>query len=173
MTIDIIATDRIVLRSASDSDLDPLCDIVFSVPEVMSQAFEGMPLSRKQAVDFFYKAFDHDGNGMQLGVLTLKGSGITIGFAGLLESTALGQQDFEIGFVLGREYWGKGYATEIGVAQIEYGLERKKCRRLLAFVAPKNEASKAALVKIGMQHHSTIETTSRGMRDVYIVHRDT
>ena len=60
-----------------------------------------------------------------------------------------------------------------GVAQIEYGLERKKCSRLLAFVAPENEASKAALVKIGMQHHSTIQTTSRGMREVYIVQRDT
>ena len=173
MTIDIIVTDRLVLRSASDSDLNPLYDIVFSVPEVMSQAFEGKPLSRKQAADFFYSAFDHDGNGMQLGVLTLIDSGTIIGFAGLLKSTSLGQQDFEIGFVLGREYWGKGFATEIGVAQIEYGLELRKCSRLLAFVAPKNEASKAALVKIGMQHHSTIETTSRGLRDVYIVQRDT
>ena len=174
MTIDIIATDRLVLRSASDSDLDSLYEIVFSVPEVMTQAFEGKPLSRKQAANFFYSSFDRDGNGngLQLGVLTLKDSGTIIGFAGLLESTALGQQDFEIGFVLGREYWGKGYATEIGIAQIEYGLELKKCGRLLAFVAPKNEASKAALVKIGMQHHSTIETTSRGMRDVYIVQRD-
>jgi RimJ/RimL family protein N-acetyltransferase len=172
MTIDIIATDRLVLRSASDPDLGSLYDIVFSVPEVMSQAFAGKPLSRKQAADFFYSAFDHDGNGMQLAVLTLKDSGTIIGFAGLVESTTLGQRDFEIGFVLGREYWGKGYATEIGLAQIEYGLERKKCRRLLAFVAPKNEASKSALLKIGMQHHSTIETTNRGMRDVYIVQRD-
>jgi ribosomal-protein-alanine N-acetyltransferase len=111
MTTDIIATDRLVLRSASDPDLDPLYDIVFSVPEVLTQVFEGKPLSRKQAADFFYSAFDHDGNGMQLGVLTLKDSGTIIGFAGLLESTSLGQQDFEIGFVLGREYWGKGYAT--------------------------------------------------------------
>ena len=173
MTIDIIATDRLVLRSVSDPDLDSLCDIVFSVPEVMTQAFDGKSLSRKQAADFFYSSFDHDGNGMQFGVLTLKDSDTIIGFAGLLESTALGQRDFEIGFVLGREYWRKGYATEIGIAQIEYGLERKKCERLLAFVAPKNEASKAALVKIGMQHHSTIETTSRGMREVYIVQRDT
>ena len=108
---------------------------------------------------------------MQLGVLTLKGSGTVIGFAGLLESTAIGKQDFEIGFVLGREFWGRGYATEIGVAQIEYGLEQKKCSRLLAFVAPENDASKSALVKIGMQHHSTIETSSRGKRDVYIVYR--
>ena len=111
MTAEIITTRRPVLRSASDQDLGPLYGIVFSVLEVMTQAFEGKPLSRKQAADFFYSAFDHDGNGMQLGVLTLKGSGTIIGFAGLLESTTLGQQDFEIGFVLGQEYWGKSYAT--------------------------------------------------------------
>jgi len=172
MTIEIITTNRLVLRSVSESDLEQLFDIVFSVPEVMAQAFEGKLLSRKQAAEFFHRSFDHDGNGMQLGVLTLKDCGTIIGFAGLLETTALGIQDFEIGFVLGREYWGRGYATEIGLAQIEYGLERKKCRRLLAFVAPKNEASKSALRKIGMRHHSSIETASRGMRDVYIVQGD-
>jgi RimJ/RimL family protein N-acetyltransferase len=169
-TVPIIATNRLILRSASNSDLDQLYDIVFSDPEVMSQAFEGKPLSRKQAADFFASSFDRDGNGMQLGVLTLKGAGAVIGFAGLLESTTLGKQDFEIGFVLGRAFWGRGYATEIGLAQIEYGLVQKKCTRLLAFVSPKNETSKSALLKIGMQHHSTLETSSRGMRDVYIVY---
>jgi len=172
MAIEIIVTNRLILRSTGNSDLDQLYDIVFSDPEVMAQAFDGKLLSRKQAADFFGNSFDHDGNGMQLGVLTLKDSGRIIGFAGLLESTAIGKQDFEIGFVLGREHWGRGYATEIGVAQIEYGFEQKKCSRLLAFVSPRNEASKSALLKIGMQHHSTIETSSRGMRDVYIVQRD-
>jgi ribosomal-protein-alanine N-acetyltransferase len=172
LTVNLIATNRLILRSAGNSDLDQLYDIVFADPEVMSQAFEGKPLSSKQAVDFFTSSFDFDGNGMQLGVLTLKSSGTIIGFAGLLESTAIGKQDFEIGFVLGREFWGRGYATEIGLAQIEYGLVQKKCTRLLAFVSPENEASKSALLKIGMQHHSTVETSSRGMRDVYIVYRN-
>ena len=69
MAIDIIVTNRLVLRSVRDADLDQLYDIVFSVPEVMSQAFEGKPLSRKQAADFFTSSFDHDGNGLQLGVV--------------------------------------------------------------------------------------------------------
>ena len=172
MTVEIIVTERLILRSVSDSDLDKLYDIVFSDAEVMSQAFDGKPLSRAQAADFFARSFDHDGNGMQLAALMLKGSGTVIGFAGLLESTALGKQDFEIGFVLGREYWGRGYATEIGLAQIEYGLVQKNCSRLLAFVSPQNEASKSALLKIGMEHHANIETSSRGMRDVYIVQRE-
>lgn len=70
--MDIIVTNRLVLRSACDSDLGPLHDIVFSDPEVMAQAFEGKPLSRNKSAEFFASSFDHDGNGKQLGVLTLK-----------------------------------------------------------------------------------------------------
>ena len=167
--MDIIATSRLVLRSACDSDLGPLHDIVFSDAEVMAQAFSGKPLGKSESASFFATSFDHDGNGKQLGVLTLKSTETIIGFAGLLECPALGQKDYEIGFILGRDYWGYGYATEIGQAQIEYGLELSGCNRLLAFVAPENQASISALLKIGMIHHSTIETKDRGTREIYIV----
>jgi ribosomal-protein-alanine N-acetyltransferase len=169
--MDIIVTNRLVLRSACDSDLGSLHDIVFSDPEVMTQAFSGKPLSKSESANFFATSFDHDGNGKQLGVLTLKGTATIIGFAGLLECPVLGQKDYEIGFVLGRDYWGFGYATEIGQAQIEYGLELSGCSRLLAFVAPENKASLSALLKIGMIHQSTVETKDRGTKEVYIVQR--
>ncbi len=52
--------------------------------------------------------------------------------------SALGRRDYEIGFVLARDYWGKAYASEIGVGQIEYGLEVIGCKRLLALVSPGN-----------------------------------
>jgi len=134
----------------------------------MSQAFEGKPLSRPESTDFFKNYFDHDGNGKQLGVLVLNGPGNIVGFAGLVECPVLGRKDYEIGFVLARKYWGKGYATEIGIAQIEYGMESAGCERLLALVSPANAASKSVLHKIGMIHHSTIETETRGIRDVYV-----
>jgi ribosomal-protein-alanine N-acetyltransferase len=172
MIVDIITTDRLVLRSARDSDLGPLHDIVFSVPDVMSQAFAGKPLTKSESTSFFAAFFDHDGNGKQPGVLTLKNTGTIIGFAGLLECAILGQKDYEIGFVLGRDYWGKGYASEIGLAQIEYGLEHLGCRRLLAMVAPKNKPSISVLHKIGMAHHSTVETKDRGTKEIYIAQRD-
>lgn len=166
--MDIIVTDRLVLRSVFDSDLGPLHDIVFSSPEVMSKAFAGKPLTINEATNFFATSFDQDGNGKQLGVLTLKNSGTIIGFAGLLECSVLGQRDYEIGFVLGRDYWGKGYASEIGHAQIEYGFELLGCSRLLALVVPKNKASISVLLKIGMRHHSTVETKDRGTKGIYI-----
>ncbi len=168
MTIEIITTDRLVLRSPVDADFDSLYKVVFSVPEVMSQAFGGEPHSEKTAADFFEHSFDHDGNGKQLGVLTEKDSDTIIGFAGLLQCSVLSQPDYEIGFILGREFWGKGYATEIGRAQIEYGLNVIGCERLLAQVAPTNKPSIYVLRKIGMVYHARVETESRGIREVYI-----
>jgi ribosomal-protein-alanine N-acetyltransferase len=169
--VDIITTDRLVLRSACDSDLESLHDIVFSVPEVMSHAFAGKPLTKNKSADFFATSFDHDGNGRQLGVLTLKNSDTIIGFSGLLECSIFGQKDYEIGFTLGRDYWGKGYASEIGHAQIEYGLDILGCRRLLALVAPNNKPSISVLRKVGMIYHSTVETKDRGTKEVYIAQR--
>jgi RimJ/RimL family protein N-acetyltransferase len=169
--VDIITTDRLVLRSACELDLGPLHDIVFSAPDVMSQAFAGKPLTKSKSADFFATSFDHDGNGKQLGVLTLKNTDTIIGFSGLLECSIFGQKDFEIGFMLGRDYWGKGYASEIGRAQIEYGLEHLGCRRLLALVAPNNRPSISVLRKIGMVHHSTAETRDRGTKEIYIAQR--
>ena len=173
MTADIITTDRLVLRSVCDADLGRLYDITFSDPEVMFHAFEGKALSKETAADFFQHAFDHDGNGKQLGALILRSTATTIGFSGLMPCSVLGERDHEIGFVLGKEFWRKGYATEIGIAQIEYGVEVAGCKRLLAIVAAGNAASRSVLRKIGMTRHSTTETKQRGIREVYMAQGDT
>ena len=169
MTVEIITTDQLILRSTVITDLDSLYKIVFSVPEVMLYAFDGEPYSEERAAHFFASSFDHDGNGRQLGVLTTRDSNSVIGFAGLLECWVLNERDYEIGFVLGREFWGQGYATEIGYAQIKYGLEVMGCERLLAQVAPSNEPSKSVLRKIGMTHHATVNTKTRGVREIYAI----
>ena len=173
MTSNILTTDRLVLRSVIESDLDVLYDIVFSDPKVMSHAFEGKALSKSESKTFVASSFDRDGSGQKIGVLAKKGTITPIGFAGLLPCTALGMRDYEVGFVLGREFWGQGYATEIGHAQIEYGLNILGCHRLLALVASQNKASVSVLQKIGMEHHATIETKNRGTREVYVTHRHT
>jgi len=103
----------------------------------------------------------------------MKGTATPVGFAGLVPCSDLGERDYEIGFVLGHEFWGRGFATEIGRAQIEYGLNTLGCERLLAKVAPQNRASISVLNKLGMEHHATIETKDRGIREVYVTRRHT
>ena len=144
---EIIVTPRLRLRRITGADVQLLHDHVLSDAAVMALALSGQPMSSSQSRDFIDRNFDHDGNGKKLGVLIERATEKVIGFAGLLQCDALGELDYELGFVLRRAAWGHGYATEIGRGQLEYGLNVLGLRRLLALVSPKNNVSTIVLKK--------------------------
>ena len=169
--MEIISTKRLSLRTPKAVDLGALYERIFSRPEVMRFVFAGQPLTREQARAFFESKFDHEGSGLKLGVLVNKQDSQVIGFSGLLKCQILDERDYEIGFVLDRTAWGKGFATEIGLGQLEYGFTKIGCARLLAQVAPANLASIVVLEKLGMFFQRTIQSEGRGERRIYIAHR--
>lgn len=60
--------------------------------------------------------------------------------------------EVEIGWHLGEEDWGRGYATEAGTAVAEFGFRHlPNCPRLLAVVYPENVASQKVAERIGMK----------------------
>lgn len=147
-------------------------DRIFSDPEVMRFVFGGAPLTKARSQEFFESAFDFEETGLKLGVLLEKKTAEIVGFSGLLACTVLGASDYEIGFVLSRTAWGKGFATEIGRGQLKYGFEEIGCTRLLAQVAPENTASIAVLKKIGLAYQQTIESAGRGQRQLFAAHHE-
>ena len=168
--MDIIATPRLVLRSPLSHDLQDLHDHVLSDPDVMRFAFSGIPLSFEQSKTFFEANFDHDRTGRKLGILIERETSKAIGFSGLMTCSVLDQTDYELGFVLRKNVWGLGYATEIGLGQIEYGFRVLHLKRILAQVSPQNHGSISILRKIGMTCCSNIYDEKRGERLVYAVH---
>lgn len=166
MSATLLVTPRLELCYPEPEDFSTL-SAVLTDPDVMKMAFGGQAMTQEGAHAFFASALDWHRNGRNPGVLREKASGRVIGLAGLKACTALGGQDYELGFVLARECWGKGYATEIGRAQLAYGFAALGCTRMLGLVAPDNAASRHALMKIGLAYHSTIMTTERGAREVF------
>ena len=55
----------------------------------------------------------------------------------------------EFGYWLGRQYWGKGLATEAGHLCVEYAFEKHGLRRLEAHVFAPNVDSARVLEKLG------------------------
>ena len=55
----------------------------------------------------------------------------------------------EIGFALGREFWGQGYALEATTALVDFAFERLNLARLEADVDPRNGSSLSLLRKLG------------------------
>ena len=58
----------------------------------------------------------------------------------------------ELGYWLGVQFWGTGYATEAATAVVQYGFEKLKLNRIFASHFEGNVASARVLRKIGMRH---------------------
>ncbi len=71
----------------------------------------------------------------------------TCGFNNWIQKSSRG----EIGYELGRIYWGNGYATEALKEMLKYGFEEKKLNRIEAFTVPEAHQSINVLKKLGFK----------------------
>lgn len=86
--------------------------------------------------------------------ITLREGGELVGSIALLE---LREQDesAEVGYCVGRAYWGNGYVTEALRAVLRHGLREVGLNRIEACHAQKNPASGRVMQKAGMTHEGT------------------
>lgn len=165
----IIETPRLVLRAAADSDIPLMHERIFGDAEVMRHVFQGRIMTAERAEGFMREHFTFGQTRTGIAILTEKADGNVIGFAGLFPCNALDADDFEIGFVMAKQAWGRGYASEIGEAQLAMGFEEIGRERLLGLVHPDNTGSVHALTKLGLRYHSDVTSPTRPPRSVYVI----
>jgi ribosomal-protein-alanine N-acetyltransferase len=68
----------------------------------------------------------------------------------------------EIGFCVGRAWWGRGFVTEAAAAVVDYMFSKTEIERVEAFHSVENPASGAVLRKIGMTWEGTARHKYRG-----------
>ena len=76
-----------------------------------------------------------------------------IGWAGLQYVPEL--DETEVGFLLDRPAWGKGYATEAAKASVHFGFEHFSLEHIIALVHPDNLASRRVIEKSGMAYRDS------------------
>ena len=168
----IAETERLILRQFSWDDLDNLAAIK-SDPQVMRYIGAGTPLTREQVRDILgrwiedgehawpaerlqrlpqlRRATERHAHFSSWAVIQ-KATGEMMGRCGLLAWNLDGQLEVEVGYVLGRPFWGRGFATEAAMAARDYGMDRLGFDRLIAIILPQNTASQRVAQKMGMQH---------------------
>ncbi len=62
----------------------------------------------------------------------------------------------EIGYMLGAEFWGQGYATEAARTVLDYGFETLALHRVYAEALSENHASVRVLEKLGMRREALL-----------------
>lgn len=158
MTIPILETPRLILRSFKETDLDQYAEMCAD-PEVMRFiSTGGKVLSRAESWRNMAMVIGHwTLRGYGLWAVEEKASKLMIGRVGLWQPE--GWPGLEVGWTLLKSAWGKGYATEAGKASINYGFEVLKQPSLISLIDPKNYASQKVATRLGMTMQKQIEVT--------------
>ena len=69
-----------------------------------------------------------------------------------MKFTAAFTPAIEVGWLLPREHWGNGYATEGGRAALDYAFTIMKIDEVVALTAASNIPSQRVMQRIGMTH---------------------
>lgn len=86
--------------------------------------------------------------------ITLRDSGDLIGAMGLVITRRFDHA--ELGYWMGKPYWGKGFCTEAGRAVIEYGFTHLGLHRIHASYMARNPASGRVMRKLGMKQEGVL-----------------
>jgi ribosomal-protein-alanine N-acetyltransferase len=145
-----LRTGRLTIRWLEETDIPEFFKI-FSHPEVM-RYWSCPPFTEiAQAEKLVYDIIGdyQTGRSLQVGI-ERTADGVLIGTTTLLHFNIQCARA-EIGYALGRPYWGSGYMYEALQAFVHYAFDTLDLRRLEADIDPRNTASAKTLERLGFQ----------------------
>ena len=144
----ILETERLILRNWTLEDAPKLFEICADA-DVMKYLGTGKPYETiEQANDFLRWAENYqEENGFCRWAILLKKDEQIIGSCGFARPH--GTEEIELGYLLAKKFWGKGFATEATRACLQYGFEKLKFIETIAITDLENVASQKVLEKIG------------------------
>ncbi|MCH7959938.1 MAG: GNAT family N-acetyltransferase [Candidatus Hydrogenedentes bacterium] len=146
-------TERLNFRPYRLDDLDRLSDW-FQDP-VMMQYYGGLRNRQETLawIERLVRAMDDKGYGYW--VLELAGGDESVGHCGIADQTVDGAIEPEVGYLLQRDYWGHGYASEAAAALYEYALTDLGHDRIISIIDPGNTASIRVAERNGLEYERT------------------
>jgi RimJ/RimL family protein N-acetyltransferase len=166
-----LETDRLVLRPPLPEDAEALAPM-YADPEVMRYLGKGRTLTREQTERSVQRMIDGwEADGFGLFTTVRKEDETIIGRVGiivwdpttweLVRADSEGPKELEVGYTIGKPFWGQGYATEAAGAARDFALERLGARRLIALIIHGNDASERVALKLGFEYERGIRFGSR------------
>jgi [ribosomal protein S5]-alanine N-acetyltransferase len=144
-----LTTPRLHLRPFTLADQEAI-HVVYADPEVMRYVGHGAHRTLAETANALRIYGDVLAQrGYSFLAVTERESGRLIGDGGLHPMGGVGP-DVELGYTLARSAWGRGYATELAQALVDYAFTVLRVPRVVAQVEPANTASRHVLAKLGM-----------------------
>ncbi|MGD8828199.1 MAG: GNAT family N-acetyltransferase [Gammaproteobacteria bacterium] len=143
-----IDTARLVIRAWRPEDR-PAMERWVADSEMMRYMSNGEPWPRERVDETLARqARNLEIHGACMGAVELRETGDAIGICGLQPHDIPGQ--FELGWWIWKDYWGRGLATEAARGAANWGFQIMALPYLVAIAHPDNVASIRVMEKIGM-----------------------
>jgi RimJ/RimL family protein N-acetyltransferase len=149
LTVPELHTKRLVMRGFRDDDIEAWAAICTD-SEVTRWVGDPDGLSREDAWRQMAYFVGHWGlRGFGQWALVERESGELVGRAGLLQPE--GWPGLEVGWLVARPHWGRGYAPEAGRASIDWARDSLGADHIISLIEPHNERSTRVAEKLGLK----------------------
>ena len=154
VSIPVLETERLRLRPFTFDDEVAVFALV-SDPEIARFVRFEAHRNRAETRAFLELVFECYGRGDPFAwAIVLREDTRLIGSCGFV-SQAPERKSAEIGYWLGKPYWGKGYAVEAALALVRFGFEQMGLERVEAKCFNENRAGQRVIEKLGMNFEGT------------------
>lgn len=141
-------TPRLAIRPWIDSDRAALARMAMD-SDMMRFVTQGRPWVEAEVDEFLERQARHVArHGISFGAVEDRASAEVIGLAGMQPHD---DGQFELGWWVWKEHWGKGYATEAIEPFVDHARQAMRLAQVVAIIDPPNEASKRVAEKLGME----------------------
>jgi RimJ/RimL family protein N-acetyltransferase len=163
----MIGTERLVLRLPRLQDAADLA-VAYADPETMRYMGDGTTATQDevaQSIPFWLERWERN----EVGQFSLerREDGRVLGRAGFLiwdtanwETSSFAEAgdraEVELGWMIAREHWGHGYATEAALAARDWGIDERGLSRLISLIRPENARSVRVAEKIGEHYEREV-----------------
>lgn len=151
MTATALQTERLILRSWREDDVDPF-HLINSDPEVMATL--GPVMSRAEVAALIKRVAAIEAvHGHTFWALERRDDARLIGWCGAIRGAVgpiVGQ--LEIGWRIARDAWGQGYVTEAARAKLDWLFANRGDDAAWAITSVSNIRSRAVMERLGMTY---------------------
>ena len=146
-----LESERLIIRDWTVEDA-PAAFEVYGDPDVMQYVGRGAPDESLEMTRIGLRRAMLRDKDKPLGfwAVELRDTGELIG--GALLKFLPDHSDIEVGYHLGKKWWGQGYATEIAQTLVQYGFEHLSLEKIVGVIYLENVASQRVLEKAGLIH---------------------
>lgn len=157
-----LETDRLIIRPYKEEDLMDCFKLMqnpdlFTYLDMEVMAFEEYKGLFAWLMDSYNREFDEEFK-YSFNII-LKESGKHIGWCGV-GGIEFNHKQKEIYYLIGKEYWGHGYAKEAVSALLEYCFQTIRLDSIAALCKPENIASKKIIESLGFTYQNRIQGLS-------------